>query len=71
MDTEPERCAMRIIAENTRGVLRDIATVIADHGANILMINQEIFDSGPHAGMGELYSGIRTGAQSRAAGPRP
>ena len=46
---------MRIIAENTRGVLRDIATVIADHGANILMINQEIFDSGPHAGMGELY----------------
>ncbi|MEN6397323.1 MAG: DUF5612 domain-containing protein [Methanoregula sp.] len=55
MDAEPERCAMRIIAENTRGVLRDIATVIAEHGANILMINQEIFDSGPHAGMGELY----------------
>jgi energy-converting hydrogenase B subunit Q len=55
MDTEPERCAMRIIAENTRGVLRDIATVIADHGANILMINQEIFDSGPYSGMGELY----------------
>jgi energy-converting hydrogenase B subunit Q len=46
---------MRIIAENTSGVLRDIATVIADHGANILMINQEIFDSGPYAGLGELY----------------
>ena len=46
---------MRIIAENTKGVLRDIATVIAGHGANILMVNQEIFDSGPHAGMGELY----------------
>ncbi len=46
---------MRIIAENTRGVLRDIATVIAEHGANILMINQEIFDSGPYSGMGELY----------------
>jgi energy-converting hydrogenase B subunit Q len=46
---------MRIIAENTRGVLRDIATVIAEHGANILMVNQEIFDSGPHVGMGELY----------------
>ena len=46
---------MRIIAENNRGVLRDIATVIAEHGANILMINQEIYDSGPHAGMGELY----------------
>ncbi|MFA6364375.1 DUF5612 domain-containing protein [Methanoregula sp.] len=55
MDTEPERCAMRIIAENTRGVLRDIATVIAEHEANVLMINQEIFESGPHAGMGELY----------------
>ncbi|MGD0535332.1 MAG: DUF5612 domain-containing protein [Methanoregula sp.] len=55
MDTEPERCAMRIIAENTKGVLRDITTVIAGHGANILMVNQEIFDSGPHAGMGELY----------------
>jgi energy-converting hydrogenase B subunit Q len=55
MDTEHERCAMRIIAENTSGVLRDIATVIAGHGANILMINQEIFDSGPYAGMGELY----------------
>jgi energy-converting hydrogenase B subunit Q len=46
---------MRIIAENTSGVLRDIATVIAGHGANILMINQEIFDSGPYTGMGELY----------------
>jgi energy-converting hydrogenase B subunit Q len=46
---------MRIIAENTKGVLRDITTVIAGHGANILMVNQEIFDSGPHAGMGELY----------------
>jgi len=46
---------MRIIAENTSGVLRDIATVIAGHGANILMINQEIFDSGPYAGLGELY----------------
>ncbi|WP_292423868.1 DUF5612 domain-containing protein [Methanoregula sp.] len=55
MDTEPERCAMRIIAENTKGVLRDITTVIAGHGANILMVNQEIFDSGPHTGMGELY----------------
>ncbi len=46
---------MRIIAENRRGVLRDIATVVADHGANIIMINQEVFDSGPYTGMGELY----------------
>ena len=36
-------------------MLRDIATVIADHGANILMINQEIFEFRLHAGMGELY----------------
>jgi energy-converting hydrogenase B subunit Q len=53
---------MRIIAENTRGVLRDITTVIAEHGANILMVNQEIFDSGPHAGMGELYLEYEPGA---------
>ncbi len=55
MDTEPERSAIRIIAENRRGVLRDIATVVAEHEANILMISQEVFDSGPYAGMAELY----------------
>ena len=47
--------AMQIIAENRRGVLRDIATVVADHEANIVMINQEVFDSGPYAGLAELY----------------
>ena len=46
---------MRIIAENQKGVLRDITTVIAAHEANIVMISQELFDSGPYAGMGELY----------------
>jgi energy-converting hydrogenase B subunit Q len=55
METEPEHCAIRIIAENRRGVLRDIATVLAAHQANIVMINQEVFDSGPFAGMAELY----------------
>ncbi|WAC04618.1 MAG: DUF5612 domain-containing protein [Methanoregula sp.] len=55
METEPERCAVRIIAENRRGVLRDIATVVAAHEANIVMISQELFDSGPYAGMAELY----------------
>ncbi|MCX6686540.1 MAG: DUF5612 domain-containing protein [Methanoregula sp.] len=55
METEPERCAIRIIAENRRGVLRDIATVVAAHEANIVMISQETFDSGPFAGMAELY----------------
>ncbi len=55
MDTEPERSAIRIIAENRRGVLRDIATVVADHDANIVMISQEVFDSGPYLGLAELY----------------
>jgi energy-converting hydrogenase B subunit Q len=55
MEMEPERCAIRIIAENRQGVLRDIATVVAEHDANIVMINQEVFDSGPYTGLAELY----------------
>ena len=55
MESEPERSAIRIIAENRRGVLRDIATVVANHEGNIVMINQELFDSGPYSGMAELY----------------
>jgi energy-converting hydrogenase B subunit Q len=55
MKMEPERCAIRIIAENRQGVLRDIATIVAEHEANIVMINQEVFDSGPYTGMAELY----------------
>jgi energy-converting hydrogenase B subunit Q len=65
MDTETERCALRIIAENTRGVLRDIASVLADHGANILMVNQEIFDTGQYAGMGEVYLEYEAGPADR------
>jgi energy-converting hydrogenase B subunit Q len=55
MDSEPERSAIRIIAENRRGVLRDIAAVVAEHEGNIVLINQELFDSGPYSGMAELY----------------
>jgi energy-converting hydrogenase B subunit Q len=55
MESVPERSAIRIIAENRRGVLRDIATVVARHDANIVMISQEVFDSGPYCGMAELY----------------
>ncbi len=55
METEPERLAMRIIAENRNGVLRDIATVVAAHDANIVMISQEVFESGPYTGLAELY----------------
>jgi len=65
MDTETERCALRIIAENTRGVLRDIASVLADHGANILMVNQEIFETGQYAGMGEVYLEYEAGPADR------
>ena len=55
MESEPERSAIRIIAENHRGVLRDIATVVANHDANVVMISQEVFDSGPYCGLAELY----------------
>lgn len=55
MESEPGRSAIRIIAENRRGVLRDIATVVADHDANVVMISQEVFDSGPYCGLAELY----------------
>jgi energy-converting hydrogenase B subunit Q len=55
MESEPERSAIRIIAENRRGVLRDIATVMANHDANVVMINQEVFETGPYCGMAELY----------------
>lgn len=54
-DPAPERSAIRIIAENRKGALRDITTVVADHEANIVMVNQEVFDSGPYCGMAELY----------------
>ena len=55
MESVPERSAIRIIAENRRGVLRDITTVVARHDANIVMVSQEVFDSGPYCGMAELY----------------
>lgn len=54
-DGEPPLHAIRLIAENRKGVLRDIAAVVADHGANILMIHQETFDTSPLVGKGELY----------------
>jgi len=54
-DPAPERSAIRIIAENRKGALRDITTVVANHEANIVMVNQEVFDSGPYCGMAELY----------------
>lgn len=43
--------AISIITENKKGVLRDIATVLADHNVNILTIQQEIIKRGPEAGL--------------------
>jgi len=53
--TDPDLSAIRIIAEHRKGVLRDIASVVARHDANVVMVHQEIFDSGPHCGLAELY----------------
>jgi energy-converting hydrogenase B subunit Q len=54
-EPEPELFAIRIIAENVKGVLRDITTVVARHDANIMMIHQEVFDSGPLDKLAEIY----------------
>ena len=43
--------AISIITENKQGVLRDIATVLADHNVNILTIQQEIITRGPETGL--------------------
>ncbi len=53
--TPPDLYALSIIAENRTGVLRDIATIMAAHDANILMIQQSIIGSGPREGKAYLY----------------
>jgi len=63
---DPELCAIRIIAEHRKGVLRDIASVVARHDANVVMIHQEIFESGPHCGLAELYVEFEDGADQDA-----
>jgi|GEM_PF-110986 energy-converting hydrogenase B subunit Q len=47
--------ALSIITENRAGVLRDVATVMADYMANIQMIQQSIIASGPNAGRASIY----------------
>ncbi len=54
-ESEHELFAIRIIAENTQGVLRDITTVVARHDANIMMIHQEVFEAGPMNRLAEIY----------------
>jgi energy-converting hydrogenase B subunit Q len=65
-EDEEELFALRIIAENRRGVLRDISTVVARHEANILMIHQDIFDSGSFKGLAELYMEYEEGLDREA-----
>jgi energy-converting hydrogenase B subunit Q len=55
VDEDNSLFAIRIIAKNLKGVLRDISTIVARHDANIVMTHQEIFDSGPLKGLAELY----------------
>jgi energy-converting hydrogenase B subunit Q len=63
-DPECDLFAIRIIAENRKGVLRDISTVLARHEANVIMIHQEIFDSGHFKGLAELYLEYENGDDS-------
>ncbi len=60
-ESESEVFAIRIIAENRKGVLKDISTVVAHHDANVLMIHQELFDYGILKGMAELYLEFENG----------
>ena len=62
-ESPASRCAIRIIAENTKGVLRDITTVVALHDANIMMIHQEVFESGPLNNLAEIYVEYEGGSQ--------
>ncbi|MCE5297788.1 MAG: DUF5612 domain-containing protein [Methanoregulaceae archaeon] len=63
-DPECDLFAIRIIAENRKGVLRDISTVLVRHDANVIMIHQEIFDSGHFKGLAELYLEYENGVDS-------
>jgi energy-converting hydrogenase B subunit Q len=47
--------AVSIISDHRPGVLRDIASVMADHDANIVMIQQSLIPTGPNKGKSYLY----------------
>ncbi|MCK9313177.1 MAG: DUF5612 domain-containing protein [Methanocorpusculum sp.] len=46
----PAHHALSLIADNQKGILRDIGSVCAEHNANILSIQQEILSRGPDKG---------------------
>ena len=47
--------ALSILSENRHGLLRDMAGVMAHHGANILTTQQSIISSGEKKGLSTLY----------------
>lgn len=47
--------ALSILSENRHGVLRDVASVMARHGANILTTQQSIISSGKKKDLSTLY----------------
>jgi len=55
MTTDTDMYALSIITENRAGVLRDVATVMADYRANIQMIQQSIITTGLNTGKAYLY----------------
>jgi energy-converting hydrogenase B subunit Q len=52
---ENEIFALSLIIDHQPGVLRDIATVIAQHQVNITMVQQSVIETGPKKGKAFLY----------------
>jgi energy-converting hydrogenase B subunit Q len=49
------RYGLSLISDDCPGVLRDIATVVARHEANIIMVQQSVILCGPNQGKASLY----------------
>lgn len=57
---EQEIFAVRLVIDHVPGVLRDIATVIANHRVNISMVQQAVIETGPYKGKASLYFELET-----------
>lgn len=55
MDNPNGLHALSILSENQHGVLRDVALVMANCGANIVSTQQSIIQSGPNKGLSSLF----------------
>lgn len=56
-----KRFGISLIIDDNPGVLRDIASVVADHDLNIQIVQQSIMASGPHKGKATLYFELENG----------